>query len=193
MNLLERELEANAHQQITMTVLGWGALHQHGYASTILNYVNLPYVGWEDCRKAMYPHHVFENMICAGDITHGGIDACQGDSGGPLVIRRLREEAVTADDKQNKTVDDKNVKEGKSFLFNFDIGDLFVDRNYDDDDEYDYPEDEFVTSDIVEDPHEYELAGLVSWGVGCGQKNVAGVYTNVASFRDWIDEMMRTN
>ena len=26
-------------------------------------------------------------MICAGDLTGGGIDACQGDSGGPLVRR----------------------------------------------------------------------------------------------------------
>ena len=64
-----------------------------------------------------------------------------------------------------------------------------MDRNYDDNDEYQYPDDD--TKEIVEKPHAYELAGLVSWGVGCGQKNYAGVYTDIASFKDWIDEIMR--
>ena len=186
-DVLERELEADHPQQIKMTVLGWGALQQHGFAARVLNYVNLPYVDRETCRRAMYPHRVFDNMICAGDIKYGGVDACQGDSGGPLVIKRWRE-----DNKQNKTTStDENVREGKTFLFDFshDIHDLFVDRNYDDNDEYQYPDDD--TKEIVEKPHAYELAGLVSWGVGCGQKNYAGVYTDIASFKDWIDEIMR--
>ncbi|XP_023025022.2 phenoloxidase-activating factor 2 [Leptinotarsa decemlineata] len=37
----------------------------------------------------------------------------------------------------------------------------------------------------------YYHAGIVAWGIGCGVKNVPGVYVNVASFRDWIDEQMR--
>lgn len=33
-------------------------------------------------------------------------------------------------------------------------------------------------------------AGIVVYGIGCGTANIPGVYTNIASFRDWIDEQM---
>ena len=38
------------------------------------------------------------------------------------------------------------------------------------------------------DPNTMILAGLVSWGVGCGQAGVPGVYTNIASYTNWIRE-----
>ncbi|GAB6025980.1 hypothetical protein CHUAL_011948 [Chamberlinius hualienensis] len=36
----------------------------------------------------------------------------------------------------------------------------------------------------------YRVAGIVAWGIGCGQANVPGAYVNVAGFRKWIDEEM---
>jgi plasma kallikrein len=43
----------------------------------------------------------------------------------------------------------------------------------------------------VQGRHEiYYQAGIVAWGIECGQENVPGVYANVANFRQWIDDKM---
>ncbi|CAD0206380.1 unnamed protein product [Chrysodeixis includens] len=36
----------------------------------------------------------------------------------------------------------------------------------------------------------YKLTGLVAWGIGCGQKDVPAVYTNVPKYRHWVDDRM---
>lgn len=41
------------------------------------------------------------------------------------------------------------------------------------------------------DYDKYIQVGIVSWGVGCGEESIPGVYTNVPLFRNWINDEMR--
>jgi len=36
----------------------------------------------------------------------------------------------------------------------------------------------------------YQLVGIVSWGIECGEKDVPAAYTNVAYLRNWIDRQV---
>ncbi|KAG5870995.1 hypothetical protein JTB14_021866 [Gonioctena quinquepunctata] len=44
---------------------------------------------------------------------------------------------------------------------------------------------------IAGSPDRYFQAGIVAWGIGCGEDQTPGVYVNVAKFRNWIDEQMK--
>uniref|UniRef100_A0A1S4H7K7 Uncharacterized protein n=1 Tax=Anopheles gambiae TaxID=7165 RepID=A0A1S4H7K7_ANOGA len=37
----------------------------------------------------------------------------------------------------------------------------------------------------------YYQAGMVAWGIGCGEDGIPGVYVNVPMFRGWIDDHLR--
>ncbi|KAF2904359.1 hypothetical protein ILUMI_01817 [Ignelater luminosus] len=43
---------------------------------------------------------------------------------------------------------------------------------------------------IPNHPGKYFQAGIVAWGIGCGENQVPGVYASVAQFRKWIDEQL---
>ncbi|XP_035724182.1 phenoloxidase-activating factor 2-like isoform X2 [Vespa mandarinia] len=43
---------------------------------------------------------------------------------------------------------------------------------------------------LKEDPNRYAQAGIVAWGIGCGEDGTPGVYANVAELRHWIDEQI---
>ncbi|XP_043250959.1 phenoloxidase-activating factor 2 isoform X1 [Colletes gigas] len=42
-------------------------------------------------------------------------------------------------------------------------------------------------------PNKYVQAGIVAWGIGCGEDGTPGVYANIPYARDWIDEQMAFN
>eukprot|EP00093_Oithona_nana_P009208 09208.XXX_449383_449022_1 [CDS] Oithona nana genome sequencing. len=44
--------------------------------------VEVPQVDFQTCKNSY--RWLSKGMICAGNVTHGGVDSCQGDSGGPL-------------------------------------------------------------------------------------------------------------
>ncbi|XP_032686403.1 phenoloxidase-activating factor 2-like isoform X2 [Odontomachus brunneus] len=43
---------------------------------------------------------------------------------------------------------------------------------------------------LKNDPNRYVQAGIVAWGLGCGEDGTPGVYANVANGRRWIDEQI---
>lgn len=43
------------------------------------------------------------------------------------------------------------------------------------------------------DPKRYVQAGIVAWGLGCGENGTPGVYANIAYARRWIDEQLAFN
>jgi len=67
-------------------VSGWGTLKSGGNPPDILQYVNVPLMTNDDCKKTGYgTSNILPSMVCAG-YAKGGKDSCQGDSGGPLVV-----------------------------------------------------------------------------------------------------------
>ena len=67
----------------TMTTSGWGTLCSGCSQPDVLNVVNVPGVSNTLCNQR-YGGGITDEMICAGEIVNGGVDACQGDSGGQL-------------------------------------------------------------------------------------------------------------
>lgn len=43
---------------------------------------------------------------------------------------------------------------------------------------------------VLKDDDRYWAAGIVSWGINCGEEGVYGVYTRVTQFLDWITKTM---
>ncbi|XP_057369717.1 trypsin eta-like [Daphnia carinata] len=71
-----------------VTVSGWGTTSSGGSISDNLRSVDVPVVDDATCDAAYggtaQRPQILPSMLCAGDISDGGIDSCQGDSGGPL-------------------------------------------------------------------------------------------------------------
>lgn len=72
------------------TVIGWGSTLEQPPGTPEypdeLREVGLPIVSDADCTAAFGNDFILPDMLCAGDLYLGGVDACYGDSGGPLFV-----------------------------------------------------------------------------------------------------------
>ncbi|KAH8357861.1 hypothetical protein KR200_006151, partial [Drosophila serrata] len=46
---------------------------------------------------------------------------------------------------------------------------------------------------LQNDPTRFEQAGIVNWGIACGEESTPAVYTDVAHFRTWIDDQIKAH
>ncbi|HEX5741263.1 MAG TPA: serine protease [Pilimelia sp.] len=72
----------------TLLVLGWGAVREGGPKQRELRVARIPFVADGACARVYQRLGIRllrGQMLCAGNLRGGGVDACQGDSGGPLV------------------------------------------------------------------------------------------------------------
>merc|ERR1719471_2609905 len=114
-------------------------------------------------------------------------------------VQQLKDEVIMEEEKEEKS-QQKNTAEPSPRLFlrkTFDYGmkltsswlgsaqlegqpeDLTMSLDYSDEEESREPE-----------PHDWVLSGIVSWGIGCAKPGYAGVYTNVAQYRKWIEQQL---
>ena len=45
---------------------------------------------------------------------------------------------------------------------------------------------------MINDRSRYVQVGIVSWGIGCGENDIPGVYADVTTARAWIDQTMQS-
>lgn len=64
------------------TIAGWGRKGESGEYSDVVREAQVTLLPRQECNE-IYPDFT-DTMICAGNLTHGGLDSCQGDMGGAL-------------------------------------------------------------------------------------------------------------
>ena len=77
-------------------VMGWGAATEGGGQQRFLLKAEVPFITDTQCASAggSYSGLIFNEEICAGNWTSGGVDTCQGDSGGPMTKRNAAGEWI---------------------------------------------------------------------------------------------------
>ncbi|BCB83031.1 hypothetical protein Psuf_003440 [Phytohabitans suffuscus] len=93
--LLKLATDTSLHSG-SFTVAGWGAAVQGGPQQRYLLKADVPFITDTQCASAggSYSGLIFNEEICAGNWTSGGVDTCQGDSGGPMFKRNAANEWI---------------------------------------------------------------------------------------------------
>jgi len=92
--LLKLATDTSLHSG-NFTVAGWGAAQEGGGQQRFLLKADVPFITDTQCASASgYSGLIFNEEICAGNWTNGGVDTCQGDSGGPMFKRNAANEWI---------------------------------------------------------------------------------------------------
>ena len=65
-----------------LTISGWGETDESGSPSTVLQSAIVTAVSNSKCQNLYDNIMITDQMICAGNLDKGGVDACRGDGGG---------------------------------------------------------------------------------------------------------------
>lgn len=57
-------------------IAGWGRVGETGEPSSVVRVAEVPLVDQAVCHE-VYPEFTSDTIICAGNLTHGGLDSCQ--------------------------------------------------------------------------------------------------------------------
>ncbi len=84
----EEAIDGLTDPDVMSAITGWGAISQGGPGSIGLQVAFVPVVSNEEAMDpGLYPPgSITDDMLTAGFLEEGGVDACQGDSGGPLAV-----------------------------------------------------------------------------------------------------------
>ncbi|KAI4577820.1 hypothetical protein MJT46_019351 [Ovis ammon polii x Ovis aries] len=142
-------------------ITGWGALREGGPTSNGLQKVDVQLIPQDLCSEA-YRYQVTPRMLCAG-YRNGKKDACQVT---PVECARGRGEG-TALITQGPALGSQQPA-AASWQGGLGCGPL-----------------------VCKEPSgRWFLAGLVSWGLGCGRPNYFGVYTRITGVISWIQQVL---